>query len=80
MFIRTIRGSPIQKKSTQPPFSPPMYSAQIRSSRTFLQKQIPSSVLHGLSSKSKFLAVIPSSKIIQSLEKTTDKIELRSIR
>ena len=45
----------------QPPFSP-MYSAQIRSSRTFLQKQIP------------------SSKIIQSLEKTTDKIELRSIR
>ena len=27
----------------QPPFSP-MYSAQIRSSRTFLQKQIPSSI------------------------------------
>ena len=34
----------------QPPFSP-MYSAQIRSSRTFLQKQIPSSQF-----KSKLLA------------------------
>ena len=34
----------LEKRSgqQQPPFSP-MYSAQIRSSRTFLQKQIPSS-------------------------------------